>query len=302
MNSDAGSLTVRTLRYVNVDLVPEALARLGGIARTGDLVEAGVAVDAVRRAVMRHKTLVQPRRGIVALPTTPAAILRALSAGGALACVSAAEYYGFWTPGDQRLHISVRADAHMKSDPRVVLHRDAHQLRFPERFVASRESCVRQSIRELGFDEAVAVLDSAMNQSMTGRTSPFDLDDLRRSLPRRLHPVIDAADPRSEAGAESIARVRLKRAGLDVRPQVWVTQGARCDLLIGDTLIVEIGSREFHADPQRYEADHRRSTLLAGLGFDVLEFTTGQVMDDWPTVEALILARHAAAATFKQRF
>jgi very-short-patch-repair endonuclease len=286
---------------MNVDRAPEAVARLGGIARTRDLLETGIAIDAIRRAVLLRRTLVRPRRGIVALASTPPVVLRALAAGGALACVSAAEHYGFWTPGDQRLHLSVRSDTHTTSNPRVVLHRDAHHLRVDERFVASRESCVSQCIRELSFDDAIAVLDSALNQSLTGRAMPFELDALRRSLPGRLQSVIDAADARSEAGAESIACVRLRRLGLAVRPQVWVTRGVRCDLLIGDALIVEIGSREFHADPQQYEADHRRSTLLTGLGFDVVEFTTAQVMSDWPAVESAILARHYSAHSLEQR-
>ena len=153
---------------------------------------------------------------------------------------------------------------------------------------------VRQSIRILPFDDAVALVDSALN----GRGAPPVLDgsavsELRRSLPRRLHAVLDAVDGRSESGAESIARVRLLRAGFQERPQVAVLAGIRVDLLVGDRLVVEIGSREFHAIPEQYEADHARATTLQAVGFDYLEFTTDQVMNDWDAVESVIAARVA---------
>lgn len=102
--------------------------------------------------------------------------------------------------------------------------------------------------------------------------------------------MIDASDSRAESGAESIARVRLRRVGLQVRPQHWATSAIRVDLLIGDRLVVEIGSTTFHANPEGYERDHVRATTLLGLDFHVLEFTTRQVMDDWPDVEAVILS------------
>lgn len=278
------------------------VTRLGGIATTRQLRSAGVGPDAIGRAVLFRGTLIRPRRGIFAIPSAPPMIVRALAAGGALAAISAAEHYGLWTPSDRRLHISVRADAHLPRIPNVVPLRDAHHLTPGEQFLVSRQSCVRQCIRLLEFDEAVAVLDSALHQDTAGAVPPLDLASLRASLPRRLHSVIDASDSRSEAGAETLTRVRLARAGVIARPQVWIARGIRVDLLIGDRLVIEIGSEEFHAHPDQYELDHGRAAIIAGLGFELLEFTTRQVLHDWSTVEAVILERARPRATLRQRF
>ena len=82
-------------------------------------------------------------------------------------------------------------------------------------------------------------------------------------------------------------------------PQQWLTRGVRVDLLIDD-LVIEIGSREFHAYPDQYEHDHARAALIIGLGFDYLEFTTRQVMEEWPTVEGVVLGRIDARAASRQ--
>ncbi|MEO6117080.1 MAG: hypothetical protein ABIP33_11900, partial [Pseudolysinimonas sp.] len=278
------------------------VAALGGITTTARLLQQGVHPDAIRRAVVRRGSLLRPRRGIIALRSTPRPILRAVAAGGALAATSAAEFYGIWVPTDARLHISVRSDAPTSRDPRVVIHRDLHHLKTAEKFVVSRESCVRQCIRNLPFDQAVAVVDSARHQDRGGAVPQLDLSRLRFDLPARLHPVIDASDERAEAGAESLARVRLARSGVTARPQVWIARGIRVDLLIGDRLVVEIGSQEFHAHPDQYEADHTRAATIVGLGFELLEFTTLQVVNDWATVEGVILERARPRVTLNQQY
>ncbi len=147
----------------------------------------------------------------------------------------------------------------------------------------------------LPFDEAVAVLDSALNGESNDPGMKLDLRALRGALPRRLLPVLNAADAKAEAGAESLARVRLASIGIHARPQVWITQQIRVDLLVGDRLVIEIGSKEFHADPGQYEKDHDRSAMLLALGCDLLEFTTDQVVHDWSFVEGIIIDRARAS-------
>lgn len=90
--------------------------------------------------------------------------------------------------------------------------------------------------------------------------------------------------------------------GVQARTQVWIARGIRVDLLIGERLVVEIGSEQFHADPDQYESDHSRAATIVGLGFELLEFTTRQIMDDWSTVEAVILERALPRTTLRQRF
>ena len=256
----------------------------------------GVSKDALQRAVAAHRTLIRPRYGIVALPDIPQSLLRAAAVGGALAAVSAGEYYGLWTPPRSPLHVSVRTDAVRRVHGQAALIRDGARLRPDERFVVSLETCLRQCIEILPFDSAVAVLDSALHLEAVGLGSAVDLPALKHALPRRLQAVLDHTDSRSEAGAESLARVRLGRIGIAARPQVWVTRHIRVDLLIQDRLVIEIGSKEFHANASQYERDHDRAATLLALGCVVLDFTTNQVMDDWPFVQGIIAA-HARRAT-----
>lgn len=264
----------------------DAVASLGGIARVVDVRQRGVSKDSIRRAVVQGR-LRRPRYGVVALPSLPAVILRAAEAGGALAGLSAAAHYDLWTPAHRLLSVSVRSDAVRSHDPGVQLIRDGHHLATTERFLVSLETCVAQCIRLLPFDEAVAVLDSALH----AHPAQVGIEQIRARIPSRFHPVLVAADSRAEAGAESLARVRLARIGVQARPQVWITRSIRVDLLIGDRHVIEIGSKEFHAHPDQYETDHERAATLLALGCDVLEFTTNQVMDDWDVVVDIIVRR-----------
>jgi len=276
----------------------DVVTSLGGIARVRDVRMRGVSKDAIQRAITVRRTLTRPRYGIVAVPGLPDPIRRAAAAGGALAAMSAAQYYGLWAPTGHRMHVSIRADAVRQPDSRVQLVRDGEQLGQDERFVVSLETCIRQCIQRLPFDEAVAVLDSALHLDADGVGTAVDLQHLRHGLRRRFHAVLDAADARSESGAETLTRVRLGLIGIAARPQVWVTRGIRVDLVIHDRLVVEIGSKEFHADPQQYEKDHDRAATLRALGCDVLEFTTNQVIEDWPFIEGIIVD-HVRRATWQ---
>jgi very-short-patch-repair endonuclease len=146
------------------------------------------------------------------------------------------------------------------------------------------------------FEMAVAVLDSALHVPMRPDWTPrrasivstSEITTLFASLPRRLRPLGSACNPNAEAGSESVARVRLMLAGILATPQVWVTDHIRVDLLIGDRLVIEIGSFRYHGNAAAYERDHERLATLLALGFVVLEFTYHQVMNDWNTVELII--------------
>ena len=278
--------------------IQSQLAALGGIAPTRELIRRGIPKDAIRRAWQAGRIL-HVRRGIVAIAGTDRRIFRAARIGGALASVSAAGWYGMWTPHDPRLHVSVAADLHLGTVPReVVVLRDGTRLAASERFIVSPLTSAAQCIRTLPFDEAVAVLDSALH-SPRDRPSILrvgHLARLRSQLPRRLHAVLDAVDARSESGAESLARIRLARVGITAVPQVWLTRGIRVDLLVGDRLVIELGSREFHADPEVYERDRARAAIIASLGFELLEFTASQVFGDWGFVETVVAGKIGAGA------
>jgi len=155
---------------------------------------------------------------------------------------------------------------------------------------------------------AVAMIDSALraakdkNDRVLREAYPQTiLGDIRELVPTRLWGIVDLVDARSEAGSESVARVRYGRAGIVAVPQVRVARGIRVDLLIGDRLVVEVGSFLHHGSAEAYEDDRERVATLTRLGFVVLDFTYRQVMFDWKTVLATTLSVMAEGAHLGRR-
>jgi very-short-patch-repair endonuclease len=106
----------------------------------------------------------------------------------------------------------------------------------------------------------------------------------------RLRLQLADVDGRSESIIESISRFRCRALGLQVRIQVTLASGVRVDMVIGDRLVVEVDGREYHSNPAAFERDRIRDARLTALGYRVLHFSYKQVMYDWPSVEAAILA------------
>ena len=80
----------------------------------------------------------------------------------------------------------------------------------------------------------------------------------------------------------------MRRLGIRVRQQVQIGPD-RVDVVIGDRLVIELDSREFH----EREKDYARDARLGARGYRVLRFTYHQVMNDWPSVERAVLAARA---------
>ena len=103
--------------------------------------------------------------------------------------------------------------------------------------------------------------------------------------------MLALADPRSESGTESILRVHLALAGVIARAQVPIPFAPleRFDLVIGDRLVIECESAEFHGGEEQRLRDLRRDAQAVGYGFIVLHYDYAQVMFDIETVLAGIL-------------
>jgi len=275
-----------------------ALIRGQGLATRRELLRDGVTQQELE-AAWRSQVVVRVRHGLYADPRIPPSVLRAARVGGPLAGPSALALAGAWQPHGSPLFVSTRDNDHRlrdpddagrrlrRDDPAVVVLRDRRRLDpVTERVVVTPATAVQQTVRELETAEAVAVLDSAV-RSLGDR---LDLGTLRTSSSRRLRDVIALVDPRAEAGTESVVRVRLHQAGIPALPQARIAPGVRCDLLIGDRLVVECVSVEHHGDPEAYNRDRRRISDLVLRGYTVLEFSYPDVLFDWPRVLATIEA------------
>lgn len=75
-----------------------------------------------------------------------------------------------------------------------------------------------------------------------------------------------------------------------VRAQVEIPGVGRVDLLIGRRLVIECDSRAHHTGEAAYESDRTRDRKLVRMGYLVIRLTYQQKLNDWPNVEADILA------------
>jgi very-short-patch-repair endonuclease len=285
-----------------VNRISTTLGELGGIASLRQLMARGFSADSIHRA-QHDGRIERVRHGVYATAEAPRDVVRAARVGGALASVSTAEHHGFWVPPHDSLHVSVRPDAHylkhpddvgrplVPTDHAATVLRDGHRLDpAAERFRVSRITCLTQAVRNLDEEYAIAMIDSALH-GRNPKISAVEYARLQSRLPRRYAGLFAAVNRLAESGSESIARVRLARAGIIATPQVWVARGIRADLLIGDRMIIEIGSVQHHASAEAYQRDHARLAILNGLTFLVLDFSYQQVMWDWPTVLSIVQVR-----------
>ncbi|MGN6721377.1 MAG: endonuclease domain-containing protein [Marmoricola sp.] len=124
----------------------------------------------------------------------------------------------------------------------------------------------------------VALADSALNR---GLLRP---EVLEAALPR-LARWCDAA---SQSGTESIARVGLMQHRVRVRTQVKIAGVGYVDLVVGDRLVIECDSSEFH-DGYQSKRDYERDQELMRLGYMVLRLRYEHVVHEWARIEALVM-------------
>ena len=102
--------------------------------------------------------------------------------------------------------------------------------------------------------------------------------------------MVDAARAHADSGSESLFRFRMARLGILLQSQVEISGVGRVDFLIGHRLIVEIDSRTHHGGFAQRLRDLDRDAIATALGYHCLRFDYQQVLHDWATVEAAVLA------------
>lgn len=245
----------------------------------------------------REGTLIRVRRGHYARPNARPDVVRAVRLGGRLTSYSALRELGAWCPpDDERLHVAVGAHARALRDPDtgapfqerpdVVVHwkgslADSHA---PGAIVP-----ITRAIRHLPSDLdpafVVAVLDSVLRKQLA--TSRQLMSEFSTSP--RLGQALRLTDTRAESGSESIARIRLREAGIEAELQVRMPP-YRADLLIAGRLVIEVDGKEFHDTRSQFESDRRRAAELTRRGYRVLHFSYSQVLYSWPACLSAILS------------
>jgi very-short-patch-repair endonuclease len=274
----------------------QQIEALGGLAATHELYERGATRGRLSWAVHSGRIL-RVRQGWYCLPDLDERIVRAARVGGRLACVSAAEYAGFWMRGRHHLHVSVpdhdarlrsELDAHKRlrdSTATTVVH--WHAVSGDQRLVQTVPESLVDLASCVGAEQAVSAADGALR---TGMVNTADWARCVARAPARLRPLLCGADGRTESITESAFRFRVRRLGLDPAPQIAIPNVGRVDFVFGERLVVELDGRAYHSDPEAFERDRSRDARLSERGFRVLRFSYSQVFERWGEVRGSVLA------------
>ncbi|MEU1970554.1 type IV toxin-antitoxin system AbiEi family antitoxin domain-containing protein [Microbacterium sp. NPDC019599] len=269
-------------------LIQEWVWDRGGIVRSTDLRRAGWSGRALSSAVA-HGILQRPRNGWLAVPSVDPHLFAAARAGVVLTCVTEAARLGLWVLEVDRPHVAapphsgtVRIEVGSDGSRKATVHWNHPVVpRHPGALVDPIENVLATVAVCRPHEEALAIWESALNRGMVD-----SLALKRLPFTGRARQLREEASPYSDSGLESFVVPRLRWMRLRIVPQAWLA-GRPVDFLIGERLVLQIDGGH-HVGPQR-EADIAHDARLMLMGYHVIRVGYGQVVDDWPGVQALIM-------------
>ncbi|GAA1628388.1 DUF559 domain-containing protein [Georgenia ruanii] len=263
----------------------DVLHGLGGVARRAHLVH----TPAQRRELaeaLDEGTIVDLGAGWVALATAHPAIVKARRLNATITCVSAAGFYGLATLDTvPAIHLAVprtRGARPRSSRPTAdtVVHRETGwtrpaEARWP---VAPIAEVLTRALRCQQAEQSIVMVDSALNKNL------ITVEELERGLLGPGSPLAFATlrrcNERSRSAIETLARLALVDAGLNVRAGEVVHGVGEVDLLVEQCVVVECDGYGYHADRRAFQEDRRRDRELVARGYVVLRFTWRDVTND----------------------
>jgi very-short-patch-repair endonuclease len=262
----------------------EALDRLGGIARAQELLRLTTRRK-LRRAV-RAGSIRAITRGRYALPTADVAAQAAAALSGVVCLRSAAAHHG-WALKEQPEvpEVAVPRGRNLSAERRVGVRVVWMNLAADDRAhgVTTPLRTVVDCARRLPFDEALAVVDSALRSGLVQREQ-LERVDVRGAGAEGVRRTLQHADGRAANPFESALRALAIGAGLTVEPQRPLDLGSGIvhpDLTdVARRLVLEADSWTHHATRSAHRRDCARYNLLVLRGWLVLRFTWEQVMLD----------------------
>lgn len=236
--------------------------------------------------------------GVVALPDVDKRVLIARVHRGLITCEHAAAHYRLPLPSSPKtLHVLIPRGH--KAAPLWGEHQ--HETRdlppvplsaFP---VAPLARCLADLLCCAQEWTALVAADAALHQGrVTHEQVGTYLRGSRRVLGRRR---LQRTSSRARSPLETLARIQLRGAGLDVVDGVEIGGVGEVDLLIAGWLVVELDGYEYHSDMWSFDQDRSRDRELARLGYTSIRFTannvrSGRIVDEVRRV----LAAHPGAA------
>ena len=236
--------------------------------------------------------------GVVALPDVDKRVLIARVHRGLITCEHAAAHYRLPLPSSPKtLHVLIPRGH--KAAPLWGEHQ--HETRdlppvplsaFP---VAPLARCLADLLCCAQEWTALVAADAALHQGrVTYEQVGTYLRGSRRVLGRRR---LQRTSSRARSPLETLARIQLRGAGLDVVDGVEIGGVGEVVLLIAGWLVVELDGYEYHSDMWSFDQDRSRDRELARLGYTSIRFTannvrSGRIVDEVRRV----LAAHPGAA------
>ncbi|GAB3398686.1 hypothetical protein GCM10027568_36050 [Humibacter soli] len=265
------------------------LCRFGHVATTGSLIAAGMSRGEVAR-LAADPGVWHPRRGTLACSHLDGDARLAVQLGARLDCVSVLREKGIWIGDDQRLHLRLPPSGRLAQPELLPKNACVHwssRASGNDRLRTSVPAALRQAMSCLPVDDVIAALESAVYRKAI---SFRQFEKLIAESPDRIRPVLGEADPRAQSGYETHARLRMRRAGHRVEPQVFVPGAGRVDNVIDDLVDLETDGRKFHAET--FAEDRRRDMACEWFGLRVLRVPATLVLTDWDyigeTVERML--------------
>jgi len=273
--------SVELRRRVPLQALLTAVRSRGGVARVSTLRREGHARHHIRSAV-EGGSLFAVRRDWVATAGADAELVAAARRGVILSCLTRARRLGLWVLGPEGDHVAAGSHARVAVAANTTVHWATPVVpRVPDALEDGIENMLAIVATCQPRDHALAVWESAYRKKMV---EPARL--ARLQLPPAARELLQEAEPYSDSGLETIFTTRLRRFGLTLRAQIWIA-GHHVDHLIGERLVVQVDGGH-HVDAQRM-SDNEHDAMLRLLGYTVIRVGYQQVIDDWPTVQWLIM-------------
>jgi very-short-patch-repair endonuclease len=261
-----------------------------GIARQSTLLGRDTSKRDLADAVAAG-SLSRIRRSWLALPGADPQLVAAARSGVVLGCITQAQRLGLWVHSDtERPHVcappssgGVRIEQDQNTGRlKAIVHWFVPVVaRAPHELEDGIENTLVAIAQCQPFEHALASWESALNKGLVDREM---LARLR--LPGLARDILAEATPFADSGLETIVPRRLRWLRLRILHQIWI-HGHRVDFLIGDRLVLQIDGGH-HVGPQR-EADNKHDAELMLRGYHVVRVGYSQIMDDWPSVQQLVM-------------
>ncbi len=267
-----------------------------GVVTRTELLASGMTRAAMNTFIDRGE-LVRLDRSRFALPQTDPGIVKAVSEGGTLTCMSALKLAGVAVLDDSIVHVRRPPCRRRGRDwadgvtecglpPRrqtppiisTAATQSAPHTYWPDHPLDGIDAALRVACTNHSDEELAVVLDSMLYNRIRTRAELHELLDGHSKRSARLVALANAG---SESVLESIVRHRLTSRGVSVRTQIHIPSLGRIDMLVGRSLLLETDGYAFHADRETFREDRRRDRIAVALGYSVIRLSWEHVLGTW---------------------